>query len=75
MYQERRIWKETLLNVTIEYSVTQPFITECINKSVDYKYNTEQIALFSVKEGGISWQTIGKVVSFDYIKNRLEIIL
>ena len=26
------------------------FVAECINKSVDYKYNTEQIALFSVKK-------------------------
>ena len=26
------------------------FVAECINKSVDYKYNTEQIALFSVNQ-------------------------
>ena len=74
MYQETDMERNfTQRNYRILSHAT--FASECINKSVDYKYNTEQIALFSVKEGGISWQTIGKVVSFDYIKNRLEIIL
>ena len=74
MYQETDMERNfTQRNYRILSHAT--FAAECINKSVDYKYNTEQIALFSVKEGGISWQTIGKVVSFDYIKNRLEIIL
>ena len=69
MYQETDMERNfTERNYRILSHAT--FVAECINISMDYKYNTEQIALFSVTEGGISWQTIGKVVSFDYIKKQ-----
>ena len=49
MYQETDMERNfTERNYRILSHAT--FVAECINKSVDYKYNTEQIALFSVKK-------------------------
>ena len=49
MYQETDMERNfTQRNYRILSHAT--FAIECINKSVDYKYNTEQIALFSVNQ-------------------------